>query len=109
MPKAPGTVPLRRSARIHVRVPVTVSGTLPDGKPFNEETLVVTVSKFGAKLKTQHPLKVGAELKVQPKQRRSPSLFRVVWVGREGTPRAGEVGIEYVEVSDLFGIAFPER
>jgi hypothetical protein len=36
-------------------------------------------------------------------------IFKVVWVGREGTPRAGEVGIEYArEIADIVGIKFPD-
>jgi hypothetical protein len=100
--------PLRRSARVNIRMPVKISGTLPDGKPFNEESYVMTVSKFGAKIKSAQPLKVGTELKVQPRGRRNSALFRVVWVGRAGSPREGEIGIEYVRVSNLLGVAFPE-
>jgi len=108
MAKPAATAPLRRSARVNINIPVRISGTLSDNKPFIEDTHVVTVSKFGAKLKTQQPLKVGTQVKVQPKRRRDAGLFRVVWVGREGTPRAGEVGIEYVKVSNLLGVTFPE-
>lgn len=108
MAKPSGTAFLRRSARINIRVPVTVSGALPDGKAFTEETYILTVSKYGARMKTQHPLKVGAEVSVKPLQGRESARFRVVWTGREGTPRQGEVGIEYVQVSNLLGITFPE-
>ncbi len=106
--KPVGATPLRRSTRVQVRVPVTVSGRLSDGAPFREQGLVVTVSKYGAKLKTELPLKVGDELKVQPRRGAQPGAFRVVWVGREGTPRAGEIGIEYLRVSSLLGVTFPE-
>ena len=108
MTKQPGGAALRRSARINVNLPVTISGALPDGKRFSEDALILTVSKFGAKLKSQQPLKLGMEIKVQPRQRRGAALFRVVWEGRPGTPREGEVGIEYVQVSNLLGVAFPE-
>lgn len=108
MRKTPSPPPLRRSARVHVCFPVKISGTLPDGKPFTEDTQVLTISKYGAKLKTQLALTVGMQVKVQPRQAREAGLFRVVWTGREGTTRAGEVGIEYVNVSNLLGVAFPE-
>ncbi len=107
MTKPVASPPLRRSSRVTVRVPVTISGTLPDGKPFSEDTQILCISKYGAKVKAQSPLSVGMELKVQPKQRREAGLFRVVWTGREGTPRAGEAGIEYVKVSNLLGVSFP--
>ncbi len=102
----PTDSPLRRSARVQLRISVNISGTHPDGKAFDEDTLIVSVSKYGARLKTQTPLKVGVQLKVQLKDKKS-ALFRVVWVGKDGTPRAGEVGIEYIEVSDLLGVSFP--
>lgn len=93
---------------MNVRIPVRLSGTLSDGKPFTEETFVVSISKFGAKVKTRHPLQVGIRVKVQPHRRREAGLFKVVWTGRPGTPREGEAGVEYVEVSNLLGIAFPD-
>jgi hypothetical protein len=99
---------LRRSSRVNVRIPVKISGTLPDNQTFAEETFVATVSKYGAKLQTRQPLKVGMRLKLQPQNRRDSGLFKVVWTGREGSPRHGEIGIEYVEVSNLLGITFPE-
>jgi PilZ domain len=106
--KPTGPPPLRRSARVQVRVPVVISGTFPDGSPFREKGQVVTVSKYGARLKTGLPLKVGSEVKIQPPKKSQPGIFRVVWVGREGTPRTGEIGIEYLQVSNLLGITFPE-
>jgi hypothetical protein len=108
MTKGPSKAPLRRSARVSLRIPVTVLGKLADGRSFQEEASVLTVSKFGAKLKTSLPLSVGAEVKVRPKMNREAALFRVVWVGRPGSPREGEIGIEYAEVSNLLGISFPE-
>ena len=99
---------LRRSVRVQVRVPVTMSGTQTDGSPFRQQGFIMSVSKFGAKLKTDLSLKVGSQVKIQPPKGSKPGVFRVVWVGREGTPRAGEVGVEYLQVSNLLGITFPE-
>jgi len=77
--------------------------------PFAENAQVVTVSKFGAKMKTRIPLKVGMHVKVEPLLGKKSGVFKVVWVGREGTPRAGEVGVEYAkEVSNTLGINFPD-
>ncbi len=102
------TAPLRRSSRIYLRVPVTLSGTSPEGKPFSENTYILSISKYWAKLVTQLPLRVDMRVKVQPRNGKDSALFRVAWVGREDTPRAGEAGIEYVRVSNLLGITFPE-
>ncbi len=98
----------RRSARVHVNVPITLSGKLPGGKSFTEDTYIISISKYGAKLRSNQPLQVGTRLKVQPKRGRQSGLFRVVWIGREGSPREGEIGIEYVRVSNLLGVTFPD-
>jgi hypothetical protein len=108
MAKPTDSAPLRRSSRVHIQIPVTISGTMQDGTPFKEETHLLSISKFGAKLKTLLPLQRGMQVEVTPSQRRNSALFRVVWTGEAGTPRAGEVGIEYVAVSNLLGISFPE-
>lgn len=100
-------MPLRRSARVNVRTRVMISGALPGGAPFSGEAFVENISKYGARLQTKLPLAVGAEVKVQP-EGREPGLFQVVWVGQPGTHREGEVGIEYVRVSNLLGISFPD-
>ncbi len=99
---------LRRSVRVQVRVPVTVSGTRPDGSSFRQQGFITSIRKFGAKLRTNLSLNVGSQLKIQPPKGSKPGLFRVVWLGREGTPRAGEIGIEYLQVSNLLGVTFPE-
>jgi hypothetical protein len=100
--------PLRRSSRVNIRVPVTISGTLPDNRPFSEDTFILSVSKYGAKVQTRQPLALGMQVKVKPNQRADAGLFTVVWVGHAGTPREGEVGIEYVRVSNLLGVTFPD-
>ena len=108
MAEKPSSSPLRRSARVNLRMAVKISGTNADNKAFTEETQVLTVSKYGAKIKSAQPLKLGTQLKVQPKGRRDSALFRVVWMGRASSPREGEIGIEYIKVSNLLGVAFPE-
>jgi PilZ domain-containing protein len=106
MPSEAKALPLRRSSRIQIRIPVLISGTLADGKRFVKEAHVLTVSKFGARIKADIRLEVGAEVRVETKQQ-AGALFRVVWLGHEGTPREGEIGVEYVKMSNLLGISFP--
>jgi hypothetical protein len=49
------------------------------------------------------------QVKVQPLKGENSGVFKVVWVGREGSPRAGEAGVEYAkETSDILGITFPD-
>ncbi len=108
MPRPPKSMPVRRSSRLNVRIPVRISGTSPDGKPFTEDTHILTVSRFGARLTSTLPLKLGTQIKVKPKQGNQSAVFRVVWLGSADSPRAGHVGIEYVKVSNLLGISFPD-
>jgi hypothetical protein len=98
---------MRRSTRVQVRIPVIVTGTLPGGDSFSEETYVLTVSKFGARLKCTHRLTPGMEIRVRPKAVNEDALFQVVWAGG-GSGDSGEVGIQYVNAANLFGIAFPD-
>ena len=108
MGKTSSSLPSRRSGRVNISCPVKISGTLPNG-PFQEDARIVTLSKFGAKLKTRLALKVGMQVTVQPLLGERSGIFKVVWVGREGTPRAGEVGLEYTQgVVTILGISFPE-
>jgi hypothetical protein len=98
---------MRRSSRVQVRIPVSVTGTLPDGRTFTEDTYVLTVSKYGARLQCSNPLRPGTKISAKPKVGSSEALFHVVWVGgRSGN--TGEVGIQYVPRSNLFGVSFPE-
>jgi hypothetical protein len=110
MGKTTSSLPLRRSVRVNIGCPVRISGRLASNLPFAEETQVVTVSKFGAKLKTRIPLQVGMQLKLDPLRGKNSGIFKVVWVGREGTARAGEVGVESSEiVTKVLGVNFPDQ
>ncbi len=93
---------------MQARLPVVISGTLEDGRAFREKTHVLTVSKFGARLKTELPLTPGMEIMLKPLEGKQSSRFRVVWAGGADSAHSGEVGIEYVKVSSLLGVAFPE-
>lgn len=110
MGKMATPLPFRRSARVNIGCPIRISGTLPGRAPFTEDARIVTLSKFGARIKTNVPLKVGMQVRVQPLKGEKSGMFKVVWVGREGTPRAGEVGVEYAqEIGSILGINFPDQ
>ena len=110
MGKTASSLPIRRSTRVNIGCPVRISGMLANQVPFAEDAQIVTLSKYGAKLKTRLPLQVGMQLKVQPLRGKKSGVFKVVWVGREGTPRAGEVGVEYAgEIASILGINFPDQ
>ncbi len=109
MPKSTSALPLRRSARVNIACPVKISGTMPNHAPFEETAQIVTISKFGARLKIPIQLHIGMKVSVEPMRGRKAATFRVVWVGRAGTPRAGEVGVEYATPgTNILGINFPD-
>ncbi len=109
MGKTSSSPAMRRSARVNIGCAVRISGTLANRDRFDEPAQIVTLSKFGAKVKTNVPLQVGTLVKVAPMRGKNSAVFKVVWVGREGTPRAGEVGIENAKgVADILGIHFPD-
>jgi hypothetical protein len=109
MTKTTGSPSVRRSSRVNIGCPVKISGKFANSVPFVEETQVTTVSKFGAKLRTLIPLQVGMQIRLAPLHGKNSGVFKVVWVGREGTPRAGEVGIEHAgPIAKVLGINFPD-
>ena len=109
MGKMTGSLPLRRSARVNIGCPVRISGKMANSLPFAENTQIVTLSKYGAKLRTRIPLEVGMQLELAPLRGKKSGVFKVVWVGGEGTPRAGEAGVEYgKEIASILGIHFPD-
>ncbi|MGD0221339.1 MAG: hypothetical protein ABSF71_03310 [Terriglobia bacterium] len=109
MGKTSSALSFRRSGRVNIGCPVRISGVLSNDMPFAEDARIVTLSKFGARMKTRIPLKVGMHIKVQPLLGKNSGIFKVVWVGREGSPRAGEVGVEHSkETADILGINFPD-
>lgn len=99
---------MRRSARVRVRIPVAITGTLSGGESFTEQTYILTVSKFGARLKTSYPLIPGMEIRIKPSAGMADALCRVVWAGEAGMIPSGEVGVQYVNALNLFGVAFPD-
>jgi len=98
---------MRRSTRIQVRVPVSVTGVLPGGESFTEQTYVLTVSKYGARMKIRHPLSPGMKIRVKPKAGDHDAVFHVVWADG-GSDDSGEVGIQSVSPSSHFGVSFPD-
>jgi hypothetical protein len=109
MGKTANSLTMRRSARVNVCCPVRISGLLRSNIPYVEDTQIVTLSKFGAKLRTTVPLQVGMQVTIQPLRSNNSGVFRVVWVGQAGTVRAGEAGVEYTQgVTHLLGISFPD-
>jgi PilZ domain-containing protein len=91
----------RREPRVELQLPIRVFGTDVNGKAFSENLVTVDVSRRGVKLSNvQAQLKVGETIGMTYGQ--SKGRFIVRWVGAVGTPRAGQIGIEYTSPEKPF-------
>ena len=97
----------RRSSRLQFRCRVKVSAIDSEGNIFSEETETISISKFGASLKTAGHFTMGQILSVNTLDRGRTGHFQVVWMGQTGTREAGQVGIEWVDARTFWGIEFP--
>src|SRR5947208_1145430 len=85
----------RREPRVELQLPIRVFGTDSNGKAFSENLVTVDVSRRGAKLTNiQAQLRVGETIGMTYGQ--TKGRFVVRWVGALATPRAGQIGVEYL-------------
>jgi hypothetical protein len=98
----------RRSSRLEMHLKVRVSGLNADSQEFDERTETIEVSKYGAKIYTQHTLKTGAVLSLERPDADRLSKFKVVYQGPtdDATGRR-ETGIEFVGADSFWGLQFP--
>jgi hypothetical protein len=80
-----------RELRVPLQLEVRVWGTDVTGKPFFQTARTAEVSAKGARLEGITCLKVGEVIGVQHGNQKA--RFRVVWIGEQGTPEQGQIGI----------------
>lgn len=98
----------RRSTRLSLAVPVTLSGKDSDGKEFNENTRTLTVSKHGGKIATVHQLSLGTEVTVGNRFTGQSAKATIAWLGGGSTPQdPREVAVQLHEPQNLWGVRFP--
>lgn len=86
----------RSEQRIAVSLPVTVRGLDPRGNPFTITTKTNDISFSGASLDgLSEVVEPGAKIEVESQGRRA--WYRVRWIGENGGPRAGRVGLRSLE------------
>src|SRR5438094_9926860 len=100
--------PRRRSGRMVLRLSVTISGADVKSSHFEERTETLEVSKYGAKIRLSHELKIGGLLTLFRPDTERRSEFRVVFQSAP-EPASGrrETGIEFVGVDGFWGVQFP--
>jgi hypothetical protein len=59
-----GMLPIRKSQRVLVRVPLSVSGKVNDEMPFEEESFTISVNAAGGLLQLRKPVTKGQRLKL---------------------------------------------
>jgi len=98
----------RNELRIAVQVPVRIFGTDSTGSVFSQKVVTVNISRLGVELaEVQVPLKVEEVIGVTYASNRVH--FRVKWVGRAGTPKAGHVGLSNISPEKpLWDFPLPE-
>ncbi|HUL75789.1 MAG TPA: PilZ domain-containing protein [Vicinamibacteria bacterium] len=98
--------PIRKSTRVSVQVPIRVRGPRSNGPSFDEQTHIVTLSKYGACLLTGHSLDVGVRLLLETAAGRE-FASSVVWVGSEASRSGGQVGVQCRGLAQSLGFQFP--
>src|SRR5437763_16854525 len=91
----------RREPRVELQLPIRVFGKDINGKAVLEKIVTIDVSRRGVKLsRVQAQIKVGETIGMTHGQ--TKGRFVVRWVGAIGTPRAGQIGIEYTSPQKPF-------
>jgi hypothetical protein len=83
----------RRKSRVNVPLSVTVWGVDAYSVPFTQIGRLRNVSEGGAVLSgVGRTVRAGEVLHVQYGEEKAQ--MRVIWVGKAGTPNAGEIGVQ---------------
>jgi hypothetical protein len=84
----------RRERRLHLAVPVKV---FPDLKSLDSQTCITyEISTIGARLVAPLGVKeIGQIIGLERHKRRA--RYKVVWIGKPGTPHADQVGVEVMD------------
>ena len=97
----------RREARSEATFEVKVWGLDRFGKPFVQQARTVNVTRAGALLEGIDCVKVGEVLGLQVGEEQA--RYKVIWVGRENTPRAGQIGVSNLEPDKVLFKALPSQ
>jgi hypothetical protein len=91
----------RRDPRMELALPVLLTGSDVNGRPLDQRVITVNISRRGALLDGVHGrLKQGGMISLA--RLRKKEKFRVAWVGEDGTPAEGQIGVEAVDPKTSF-------
>ncbi|HEY3971586.1 MAG TPA: PilZ domain-containing protein [Candidatus Sulfotelmatobacter sp.] len=97
----------RNDPRLEVQLPVRIFGTDRAGSTFSQKAITVNISRTGAELAAVQPELAVNEI-IGLTYGTNRVHFRVKWVGKPGTPKAGHVGLLNISPEKpLWDIALP--
>ena len=85
----------RREPRVEVNLDVKVWGLDRHGKLFVQNARTLDATRFGARLLGVDCVREGEIIGLQ--HGGNKARFKVIWTGRENTPKAGQIGIHCME------------
>src|SRR5579864_1256249 len=92
----------RREPRMERNLEVKVWGLDRHGKPFMQHARTLDITRLGARLIGVDCVNVGETIGIQNGDQKA--RFKVVWMGRENTPKAGQIGVHCLEADKtIFG------
>lgn len=91
----------RRDSRLTVSISIRITATDASGKTFDQEATTVNISRHGSLLKgVQKRIERGTRVSIARPNKQEE--FVVVWVGEEGSPMAGQLGVSAVDPHSRF-------
>jgi PilZ domain len=97
----------RRSMRVMLSVPISVTGKTASGEEFTEEARTLVVNAHGALISLAAPVAAGQQITVANRSTRETRDCRVVYLGNAQSGKT-QMGIEFVKPSASFWqIDFP--
>jgi c-di-GMP-binding flagellar brake protein YcgR len=86
----------RQYKRLHIALPVTVSGVDTRGNPFTQSATTVDISARGLRLRGLSCLRARGD-PVQIKYKNNVARYRIAWIGEQSSSAHGQVGLEGIE------------
>jgi PilZ domain len=96
----------RRSQRVMLSLPVTVSGKAADG-PFTEATHTMVINAHGALVGLKARVVTGQTVRIKTPTSADEQECQVIWIGPTAEGRT-QCGLEFTQPSPKFwGVSFP--
>jgi hypothetical protein len=97
----------RREPRVERNFEVKVWGLDRHGKPFMQHARTLDITQMGARLIGIDCVNVGETIGIQNGDQKA--RFKVVWMGRENTPKAGQIGVHCLEADKRIFARLPQN